>query len=29
LRGTLAYCVHSLSPGGAASAQSCSTVTLR
>jgi hypothetical protein len=29
LRGTLAYCVHSLSPSGTASAQSCSTVTLR
>jgi hypothetical protein len=29
LRGTLPYCVYSLSPSGAPSAQSCSTVTLR
>ena len=29
LHGTLPYCVYSLSPSGASSAQSCSTVTLR
>jgi hypothetical protein len=29
LHGTLPYCVYSLSPSGAPSAQSCSTVTLR
>jgi hypothetical protein len=29
LRGTLPYCVYSLSPSGVPSAQSCSTVTLR
>jgi hypothetical protein len=29
LRGMLPYCVYSLSPSGAPSAQSCSTVTLR
>jgi hypothetical protein len=29
LRGNLPYCVYSLSPGGAPSVQSCSTVTLR
>ena len=29
LHGTLSYCVHSLSSGGAPSPQSCTTVTLR
>jgi hypothetical protein len=29
LRGTLQYCVHSMLPSGAPSAESCSTVTLR
>jgi len=29
LRGTLPYCVYSIAPSGAPSAQSCSTVTLR
>jgi hypothetical protein len=29
LHGNLSYCVHSISPSGAPSAQSCSTVTLR
>jgi hypothetical protein len=29
LRGTLSYCVHSISSTGAPSQQSCSTVTLR
>jgi len=29
LRGTLPYCVYSISPSGSPSAQSCSTVTLR
>ena len=29
LHGTLSYCVHSVSSTGAASAPSCSTVTLR
>ncbi len=29
IRGTLPYCVYALSPSGAPSAQSCSTVTLR
>jgi hypothetical protein len=29
LRGTFSYCAHSISPAGAPSPESCSTVTLR